>query len=156
MKKSKKIEIDISGQIQQLNYDSALGFIRDNGLEKSVYLRNKTKKEIIKKYKGQVTNLIEKIHCIMIYLCIKDELEDIAEIKICKDVDFRVLKNLLPLLFKEHEHLRDIKITPREGTEPKSKAHKFALRSFRRRKHATKIINTELIENALFEFKKRK
>jgi len=45
--KKKKIEIDISGQIQQLNYDSALGFKRDNGIEKSVYLRSKIKKGII-------------------------------------------------------------------------------------------------------------
>ena len=44
-----KIEIDISGQIQQLNYDSALGFRRENGIEKGVYLKSKTKKKIIKK-----------------------------------------------------------------------------------------------------------
>ena len=35
-----KIEIDISGQIQQKNYDSALGFCRDNGIEKAVYLKS--------------------------------------------------------------------------------------------------------------------
>ena len=85
MKRVKKIEIDISGQIQQLNHDSALGFRRDNGIEQSVYLRSKTKKEIIRKYSGQVTNLIEKLHCIMIYYCIKDFLSDIKEIKICKE-----------------------------------------------------------------------
>ena len=56
-----KIEIDIIGQIQQLNYDSALGFRRENGFEKSVFLRSKDKKEIIKKYKGLVTDLIENI-----------------------------------------------------------------------------------------------
>lgn len=149
-----KIEIDISGQIQQLNYDSALGFRRDNGIEKSVFLRSKDKKEIIKKYKGQVTNLIEKLHCILIYFCIKDKLEAVNEIKICKDINFRVLKNLLPLLFKEHNYLKDIKITFREGSEPDSKAHRIALRTFRRRKYASKIIDKEMIESMLFKFKK--
>ena len=152
--KTKKIEIDISGQIQQLNYDSALGFRRDNGIEKSVYLRSKTKKEIIKKYKGQVTNLIEKLHCILIYHCIKDNLDNVNEIKICKDVDFRSLKNLLPFLFKENSYLNDIKITSRGGNEPKSKAHRLALRTFRKKKFADIIIDKEMIENALFQFKK--
>lgn len=150
----KRIEIDISRQIQQLNYDSSIGFSRDNGVERSVYLRSKTKKEIIKKYKGQVINLIEKLYCILIYYCIKDFLDEVKEIKICKDVDFRALKNLLPLLFKENNYLNGIKITARKGDEPKSKAHKFALRTFRRKKYAMKIINKEMIEELLFKFKK--
>ncbi len=154
MNAKKKIEIDISRQIQQLNYDSALSFKRDNGIEKSVYLRSKDKKEIIKKYKGQVINLIEKIHCILVYYCIKNELDNINEIKICKDVDFRTLKNLLPLLFMENNYLKDIKIKVRKGEEPKSKAHKFALRTFRRRKYADTIINRKMIEDILFTFKK--
>ncbi len=152
----KKIEIDISGQIQQVNYDSALGFRRDNGIEKSVFLRSKDKKEIIRKYGGHVMNLIEKIHCILIYYLIKDELEDINEIKICKDVDFRTLKNLLPFLFKEYHYFNNISVEVRKGNEPKSKAHKFALRTFRRRRHAFQLINKEMIENKLFEFKKSK
>ena len=154
MENKLKIEIDISGQIQQLNFDSALGFRRDNGFEKSVFLRSKDKKEIVKKYGGQVTNLIEKLYCILIYFCINDFLEGVKEIKICKDVDFRALKNVLPLLFKEHNYLNEIKITPRKGSEPKSKAHRLALRTFRRRRHAMKIIDKEMIEDLLFKFKK--
>src|SRR3989338_8657842 len=107
----KKIEVDISGQIQQINYDSALGFWRNNGIEKSVYLDSKVKKEILKKYKGQITSLIEKLHCIMIYFCVKDFLDDVKEIKICQDVNFRRVKNLLPLLFKERNYLQNIEIT---------------------------------------------
>lgn len=154
-KKDKKIEIDISGQIQQLNYNSALGLKRENGFEKSVYLRSKTKKEIIKKYKGQVTNLIEKLHCILVYYCIKDFLDDVKEIKICGDVSFRRINNLLPLLFKEHNYLRGVKITPRKGKESKSAGHNIALKSFRRRKYADLIINKDMIENVLFKFKRK-
>ena len=154
IKKLKKIEIDISGQIQQINYDSAIGFRRDNGIEKSVYLRAKDKKEIIKKYKGQVTDLIEKLHCILIYYCIKDFLDNIGEIKICKDVNFRRVKRLLPFLFKEKNYLSGIKISQREGKEKKSSGHNIALRTFRRQKYADLIIKKEMIENVLFEFRK--
>lgn len=154
-KNKMKIEIDISGQIQQLNYDSALGFRRENGFESSVYLRSKTKKEIIKKYKGQVTNLIEKLHCVMIYYCIKDFIDDFKEIKICRDISFRRLKNLLPLLFKEKNYLKGIKITQRKGREVKSTAHRIALKTFRKRKYANLIITKEMIENVLFEFKRK-
>lgn len=149
----KKIEVDISGQIQQLNYDSSLGFRRDNGIEKSVYLRSKTKKEIIKKYQGQVTDLIEKLHCILIYYCIRDVLDDVKEIKICRDVNFRRVKRLLPFLFKEKNFLKGIKITPRKGKERISSGHNITLRTFRRKKFAEMIIKKEMIENVLFKFK---
>jgi len=151
----KKIEIDISGQIQQLNYNSALGFRRDNGIEKSVYLDSKVKKQIVKKYKSQVTNLIEKLHCIMIYYCVKDDLDSVDEIKICKDVDFRRIGKLLPLLLKEFNNINNVKFSFREGRDPKSRAHNAALRTFRRKKYADLIIKKEMIENVLFKFKKR-
>jgi hypothetical protein len=153
--KKLKIEVDISGQIQQLNYDSALGFRRENGIEKSVFLRSSDKKEIINKYKGQVTDLIEKIHCIMIYYCIKDYLDNIREIKICRDVNFRRVKRLLPLLFKENNYLNEINITSREGKEKQSLGHSVALRTFRKRKFAELIITRKMIEDLLFEFKKK-
>ncbi len=149
-----RIEIDISGQIQQKNYDSALGFWRDNGIENSVYLSSKTKKEIIRRYKGQVINLVEKLHCILIYYCIKDYVDNVNEIKICQDINPRRLKYLLPLLFKENNFLENIKVKLRYGKEPESKAHKIALKTFRRKKFASLLINKEMIENVLFEFKK--
>ena len=149
-KGKKKIEIDISGQIQQLNYDSALGFRRDNGIEKSVFLESKTKKEIVKKYKGQVTNLIEKLHCILIYFCIKEYLDNVDEIKICKDTSFRRIKNLLPLILKK---AKEIKITQRGGKEDKSAGHKIALKTFRKKKYAFLVLNKQMVEEVLFEFK---
>ena len=154
-RKQKKIEIDISGQIQQLNYDSALGFRRSNGIEKSVFLKSQVKKEIIKKYKGQVTDLIEKIHCILIYYCIKDFLEEVNEIKICKDVSFRRIKRLLPFLFKEKDYLAGIKILQRKGKEKKSSGHNIALKSFRKKRFAELIITKEMIKEVLFEFKRK-
>lgn len=147
------IQIDISGQIQQKNYDSAAGFRRSDGLMNSVFLRKETKKEIIKKYKGQVVNLIEKIHCILIYRCIKDYLENVKEIKMCKDCNPRRIKFLLPFLFKDQSNFKNIKINFREGHEPKSNGHRIALKTFRRRKHASILLTKENIENKLFLFK---
>jgi len=149
-----KLEIDISGQVQQLNFDSALGFRRSDGFTRSVYLRRAVKKDIIKKYKGQITNLIEKIHCILIYYCIKDFLDNIDEIIICRDVDFRRIKNLLPLLFKEYNYLSKINIKQRSSDGQKSSAHNIAIKTFRKKKYADLIINKEMLENVLLEFKR--
>ena len=147
------IQIDISGQIQQLNYNSALGFKRSDGLEKAVYLTWKTKKEIIKKYKGQVVRLIEKLHCILIYYCIKDHLDDVKEIRICKDVNYRRLRDLVPLLFKDHNYLEGIDIKPRVEKK-KSNGHRPAVRAFRKRTRSDKVITKDMIEKVLLEFKK--
>ena len=57
----------------------------------------------------------------------------------------------LPLLFKDN--LKGIKLTIRRGTDPQSKGHRPALRTFRKRKNADNIINKEMIEKKLFEFK---
>lgn len=145
------IHIDISGQIQQMNYNSALGFKRSDGLEGSVFLPSKTKKAIIRKYKGQVVRLIEKLHCIMMYYCIKDHLDGVKEIIICKDVNYRRLKDLVPMLFKNH--LEGINIRPRVEKK-KSNGHRPAIRAFRKRARSNKIITRDMIERVLFEFKK--
>jgi len=148
-----KIHIDISGQIQQKNLDSSLGFRRSDGIAKAVFLPIRTKKALFRKYKTQVTNIVEKIHCIMIYYCIKDSLKGVGEIHICRDGDFRAIKRLLPLLFKGHSHFHDIKITVRRRGEPASNGHWPALKAFRKRKYAKSIIKKDMVEKKLLEFK---
>jgi hypothetical protein len=146
------IQIDISGQIQQKNFDSALGFKRSDGLQGAVYLPSKTKKEILKKYKGQVVRLIEKVHCILIYYSIKNHLDGVKEIIICKDVNYRRLKDLVPLIFKDK--LQGIKIKPRVEKK-KSNGHRPAIRAFRKRMRADKIVTKDMVESVLFEFKRK-
>lgn len=148
------IHIDISGQIQQKNFDSVLGFKRSDGLQGAVYLPSKTKKEILKKYKGQVVRLVEKLHCIMIYYCIKDRLDGVKEIRICKDVNYRRLRDLVPLLFKDCNYLNEVNIKPRREKK-KSNGHRPAIRAFRKRLRADKIITKDMIEAVLFEFKRK-
>jgi len=148
------IGVDISGQITQKNYTSVIGCKRSDGIQRAVCLRAQTKKSIIKKYKSQITRLVEKIHCILIYYCIKDLLEGVKEIKICKDINFRVRKRLLPLLFKNQREFNKIKIIARQSMERKSKGHNIAHRAHRRKKYVSLFIKRELIEKLLFEFKK--
>lgn len=148
-----KIEIDISGQIQQTNYDSALGFRRTNGLVRSVFLRKEIKRKVNRKYKGQVINLVEKLHCILIYYCIKDYIENVKELKVCRDVDKRAVSNLLPKLFKNNKYFSKIKLSFISGKNGKSNGHNIALKSFRHQKYANKIITFQEVEDVLFKFK---
>ncbi|MEA3329469.1 MAG: hypothetical protein U9Q06_01880 [Nanoarchaeota archaeon] len=146
-----KIHIDISGQIQQKNLNSALGCKREDGIETSVFMKSKLKKEILQRYHGQVTNIIEKIHCILIFYCIKDFLENVDEVIICRDVNFRRLKRLLQLLFGDR--LKTIKISQRRSNTNKSPAHRTALKTKRHRKYAKLNITKRMVEDVLFEFK---
>ena len=145
------MQLDISGQIQQKNLDSSLGFKRSDGKTGSVFLRKQVKQKLIKEYKGQVINLIEKIHCIMIYYCIKDNLENVKEIKICKDVNKRKISLLLPKLFRGNKTFEKIKSSFIENE--KSNGHNPALRALRHRKYANIIITLSMIEELLFKFK---
>lgn len=146
-----RVHVDISGQIQQKNLNSALGCKWEDGRERSVFLKSKLKKEILLKYKGQVTNLVEKFHCILIFYCMKGFLDDVDEFVVCRDVNFRRLKRLLPLLFVDG--LRDVKISQRRSNGHQSLAHRTALKTKKNKKHAKLNITRRMVENVLFEFK---
>lgn len=147
-----RLHIDISGQIQQRNLNSALGAYRDDGEWRSVFVKSKVKKEILKKYKGQVINLVEKLHCILIYYCIKDFLVGVQELVICKDINFRRLTRLLPFLFEDN--LLNVLVKQRESSTEKSRGHNVALKTKKHKRKASLVINQEMIENVLFNFKK--
>lgn len=146
-----RIDIDISGQIQQKNLDSSLGAKRSDGVQNAVFLSHQTKKELLGKYKGQINNLVEKMHCLMIYYCIKDLLDGVTEIRVCNDVNFRVVKKLLPLLFKGR--LKGVEINNRKRSEPASAGHWPALKAHRKRKYATCIIKRKDVEEKILEFR---
>ena len=90
----------------------------------------------------------------MIYYCIRDFLDGIDRIVICRDVDFRRIKNLLPLLFKENNYLNGMEIKQRDSKSEKSLAHNIAIKTFRKKKYADLIINKEMVEDVLLKFKK--
>lgn len=143
-----KIHIDISGQIQQKNLNSALGCKRDDGKERSVFLKSKLKKEILKKHSGQ-KNIIEKVHCVLIYYCIKDFLDGVNKIVVCKDVNFRRMKKLLLVLLGDK--LKNIKVVQRKSNSDKSLAHNVALKTKRRKNHAQLNITRRMLEDILIK-----
>lgn len=82
-----EIEVDISGNMKFLYKDSVLAFAtKDGSLFNTVFLDKRLKRKIFIKYKSKIKNLKEKLHCIMIYYCVKDYLNKISEMKICPDV----------------------------------------------------------------------
>lgn len=113
-----------------------MGFKRSDDLVGAVYFPSKTKKEVLKKYKGQVVRLIEKMHCILIYYAIKDHLDGVKEIIICQDVNYRRLKSLIPLLFKDSILGIDVRA---KSESKKSNGHGPAIRAFRKRMGAEKV-----------------
>lgn len=147
-----RIHIDIAGQIAQKGKHSAIGFMRSDGLSYSVVLPSNVKRKIISDYKGQITNLVEKIYSILVYYCIRDHLEKVEEIVICRDVNPRKVSYLLPFLFKDNLHFDKIKIRWGKNGK-KSKGHWPALKAYRSRKQANIVIKKEMIKEKLFEFK---
>ncbi|MFH0836680.1 MAG: hypothetical protein V1870_00980 [Candidatus Aenigmatarchaeota archaeon] len=151
-----KIAVDISGKIDQKNYDSSLGFKRSDGIKGAVFLKSDTKKKILYRYKGQITNLIEKIHCVLIFHCINEYLENVTEIELCHDINFRRGKRLLITLFENNSiSMTKINIFPKQCSG-KSDGHWPALKAFRKRKYAMKTISYEMIEKQLLNFKESK
>jgi len=60
----------------------------------------------------------------------------------------------VPLLFKDKNYLKGINVKPRAGKK-KSNGHGPAIRAFRKRTRSEKIITKDMIENILFEFKRK-
>jgi len=151
-----QISIDISGQITQKNLDSCLGCRRSDGVERAAFLPKRTKREVLKKYTDlQVVSIVEKVYCILVYYRIKDILDDVDRIVVCRDVEFRKVAYLLPLLFSKNLDFKRIKITPLDRSNAKkSNGHYPALKAFRRRSRADKVIKKGMIEDLLTEFKK--
>ena len=89
----------------------------------------------------------------MIYYAIKNHLTGVKEIKICRDVNKRNVAYLLPKLFKDSKEFSNIKISFIGGRNAKSNGHVPALKTFRHRKYADKVLNLEMVENLLLEFK---
>ncbi len=146
-----KLHIDISGQIQQKNLNSALGCKRDDGMERGVFLKSKIKKDILKKYSTQ-KNIIERVHCILIYYCIRDFLEGVDRVVVCRDINFRRMKKLL-LVFLGGK-LDGVKIVQRKSCSEKSLAHNVALKTKRNKKHAKLNITRRMLEDILEKNKK--
>ncbi len=141
------MHIDISGQVTQTDKPSSLAFVKDDGSRNVVYVDAETKRRILKRHSGKVENLPEKLHCIMIYFCIKDYLKDVDELVICRDINPRRINKILLSLFKEHGGFP--KIIIRGHDQPDSDAHFAALSGYRKKSSADLIITDKMINKML-------
>ncbi|MFH1182404.1 MAG: hypothetical protein V1702_05580 [Candidatus Woesearchaeota archaeon] len=76
-------QIDISGRINEWDKHTFLGYATESK-NHIVYIDIKTKKDLRLKY-GKITDFVEKFHCLMIYYCIRDHLDNFDSLQICRD-----------------------------------------------------------------------
>lgn len=147
-KENKKIEIDISGRIDQKSYDSVVVMLNKNrNFENSIILDSKLKKEILNKNKN-IKDINVKLHCILIYYCIKDYIDKILNIQICPDCSPKKIDQYLKFYFKEYKDFEKIRKRIK-GVKHSSLCHKKAIRIFRGKEKPNLKISKEMILNLL-------
>lgn len=94
------VKIDISENVRFVEKDSVLGVATDDqSYKKNVCLYPRVKKRI-----HQYPSKVDKVHSILIYYLIKDELHLYSSIQICNDINKNKLINNLRKLFKDNPH----------------------------------------------------
>lgn len=76
-------KVDVSGRINQWDMHTFLGYATE-GKKYIVYIDLKTKLELRRKF-GSLTDFVEKFHCIIIYYCIRYNLDNFNSLQICSD-----------------------------------------------------------------------
>ena len=146
----KKVEVDFSGRVDQKSYDSVVVMLsKDRELENSAILTSKLKREILNQNK-EIKDIIGKVHCILIYFCVKDFTDKISKMKICPDCSPKKIDQYLKAYFKEDKEFKKIK-RKTKGIKHSSSCHKKALRIFRGKEKPRLKLTKEKILNFLKE-----
>jgi len=154
MKEKRKVEVDVSGRIDQKSYDSVMVMLAEDGsLENSVFLSSKLKRKILNENKD-INDIIVKVHCILIYYCVKDFVGEILGMKICPDCSPKKIDQYLNFYFREVQDFDEVKKRIK-GITHSSLCHKKALRIFRGKEKPRLIIDKEMIMKLLMEVKKK-
>ena len=144
IKGKKKVEIDISGRIDQRSYNSVIFMLsEDNSLENSIFLNSELKRKILNKNK-HIQDVIVKLHCILIYYCIRDYVNKISEIKVCPDCSPKKIDQYLKFYFKDYKEFDKIRKRIK-GVKHSSLCHKKALRTFRKKEKPKLKITEEMV-----------
>ena len=98
------VKIDVSENVRFVDKLSVLGVATDNkSYKKNVCLYPRAKRRIVK-----YSSKVDKIHAILLYELVRDELSQYSSITICCDVSRNKLRNNLRKLFKENSRWRDM------------------------------------------------
>jgi len=145
------LEIDISGNMKFLYKDSVMAFAtKDGKIYNTIFLDKELKRKIFIKYRSRIKNIKEQMHCVMIYYCIKDYINEISEMKICPDVSPNKLHHYLRLLFSSNGLFLKIKKTIKP-VKHNSFAHKIAYKTYKRKIKPNIIITKEMILKLLLK-----
>ena len=139
------IEIDQSGKIEKTNKNTIIGF--SNSISKSIIIHAKDKQELQKLFReaGRYRIFIYKVFAILIFILIKDYLDDIKEIVIDEEYSGK------STLIKSYLFQEIVKIKPNFLAEnvafkrigKKSKAHYVAYGTAIKKRVADKIVNSK-------------
>ncbi len=134
------IEIDQSGKIEQLNKDTYIAF--SNHEQYCVKLPKDAKQEIVYEYRTKVRQIIQKLFAICIFYCLKDYLGKKEMITI--DLEYPGWENFIKRELVSHIKRASVnfdnKIIRFGQITKDSKAHKLALRTFRKEEKPNRIL----------------
>jgi len=113
------VKVDVSENVRFQKKISVIGVATDNGhYKKNICLEPRTKKRIAK-YKSH----IGKIHCILIFDLIKEEIQKYNSIQFCTDIGKRELMNRLRHLFKGNKYWKRLEKNKKIKVIPVKKAY---------------------------------
>ncbi len=94
------VKIDVSENVRFIEKDSVLGVATEDGhYKKNVCLYPRVKRRI-----NHYSDKIDKVHSVLVYHLIKDEIQLYSSIQLCRDVSSNKLINNLRKLFKNNVH----------------------------------------------------
>lgn len=140
-----RVEVDMSGKIEQMNSDTYIAF--SNYEQYCIKLPKKTKQEISFTYRSKTKQLIQKIFAICIYHCLIDYLDNKKLIVIDQEYEGwePFIKRELVILITIKYPYFDRNIIVFDKITKDSRAHQLALRSYREEERPNKILNKEEI-----------
>lgn len=144
-----RIEIDQSGKIEQLNFDTIIAF--SNNEQYCIKLPKQLKRNLFLNYKQHIKQIRYKLFSISIFLCIKEYLKinENVHLVICCEYSGKesLIKNILLELLKKNKFDISKKLITFGRIGKNSNAHNVAIDVFRENRKPNKIIQErEILE----------
>lgn len=144
-----KIEVDMSGKIEQTDMDTVVAFRNDE--QYSILLKKKIKVEILTEYRNKYKDIHYRLFAILIFYCVKSYLHKIQLIIIDieyerRDIDIK--KHLLSFIRKKYlDFDKNLIMFSRIGKN--SRAHRLAYQTFIGKLAPNKIVTKEEVEKLI-------
>lgn len=144
-----RIEVDMSGKIEQTDMDTVVAF--RNSEQYSVLLKKNIKAEILTEYRNKYRDIHYRIFAILVFYCIKNYLPKIQSIVIDIEYEGRgedIKRSLLRCIWKSYPNF-DKKLIKFSSIGKRSKAHKVAYQTFIGKLAPNKIIMKNEVEKLI-------